>query len=57
MTLWHDAFAKVSTHVDIIGHDPAPYSSTILKNILSLVLQILTAFECNKTSDWLNHTV
>ena len=33
---------------------------TILQNVLSLVLQIflnLEAFECNTTSDWLNHTV
>ena len=32
------------------------YSPTILKNVLSLVLQIfqyLEAFECNTTSDWL----
>ena len=37
-----------------------PYSPTILKNILCLILQIflvLEAFECNTTSDWLNHTV
>ena len=37
-----------------------PYSPTILKNILSLVLQIFLcteAFERNTTSDWLNHTV
>ena len=37
-----------------------PYSPTILKNVLSLVLQIflyLAAFKCNKTSDWLNHAV
>ena len=37
-----------------------PYSPTILKNVLCLVLQIfqyLAAFECNRTSDWLNHTV
>ena len=37
------------------------YSPTILKNILNLVLKIfylyLAAFECNTTSDWLNHTV
>ena len=34
------------------------YSLTILKSILSLVLQIflhLEAFKCNTTSDWLNH--
>ena len=33
------------------------YSSTILKNVLCLVLQIflyLEACECNRTSDWLN---
>ena len=32
-----------------------PYSPTILKNILCLVLQMflyLAAFECNTTSDW-----
>ena len=37
-----------------------PHSLTILENILGLVLQIflyLEAFECSKTSDWLNHTV
>ena len=36
-----------------------PYSPTILKFILSLVVQIflhLEAFECNIASDWLNHT-
>ena len=36
------------------------YSLTFLQNILSLVLQIslhLEAFECNTTSDWLNHMV
>ena len=34
--------------------------STIGQNILSFVLQIflyLAAFECNVTSNWLNHTV
>ena len=37
-----------------------PYSQTILHNVLSLVLQLfqyLEAFECDTTSDWLNHTV
>ena len=37
-----------------------PYSPTILMNVLCLILQIylyLEAFECNTTSDWLNHTV
>ena len=41
-------------------NNQGPYSPTILKNILCLVLQIflyLAAFECNTTSDWLNHTV
>ena len=36
------------------------YSPTILKNVLSLVLPFflyLVVFECNTTSDWLNHTV
>ena len=36
------------------------YSSTILKNVLSLVLQIflyLVAFECNTTLDGLNHMI
>ena len=36
------------------------YSPTILENILSLVLQIFLyseAFECNTTSDWVNHKV
>ena len=50
---------------DIIMYIPeqahlAPYSPTLLQNVLSLVLQIflfLAAFECNTTSDWLNHTV
>ena len=40
--------------------DLGSYSPTILKNVLSLVQQIflsLAAFECNTTSDWLNHTV
>ena len=35
------------------------YSPTILENIIFLVLQIflyLAGFECNTTSDWLNHT-
>ena len=35
-----------------------PYSPTIFKNVLCLVLQIflyLAVFECNTTSDWLNH--
>ena len=38
----------------------SPYSLTILENIPSLVLRIflyLEAFECNTTSDWLNHMV
>ena len=38
----------------------SPYSPTILKHVLGLVLQIflyLEAFERNTTSDWLNHTV
>ena len=44
--------------VDMMG----PYLPTILKDILCLNLQIffflcLAAFECNTTSDWLNHTV
>ena len=37
-----------------------PYSPTILKNVLCLVLQVclyLAALECNTTSDWLNHMV
>ena len=37
-----------------------PYSPTILKNVLGLVLQIILyseAFECNTASDWLNHAV
>ena len=37
-----------------------PYSLTILKNVLSLVLQIflhLEAFERNTASDWLNRTI
>ena len=36
------------------------YSSTILKNVLSLVHQIflyLAAYEFNITFDWLNHMV
>ena len=36
------------------------YLPIILKKVLSLVLQIflyLAEFECNITSDWLNHTV
>ena len=36
------------------------YSLTILKNLLGIVLQIfpvLAEFECNITSDWLNHKV
>ena len=36
------------------------YSSTILQNVVCLILQIflyLEAFECNTTSDWLHHTV
>ena len=37
-----------------------PYSPTIFKNVLSLILQTflyLDAFECNTTSDWLNRMV
>ena len=37
-----------------------PYSTIILENILSLVLQILLyleAFQCYTISEWLNHTV
>ena len=37
--------------------DHSPYSPTILKNVLSLVLDIfqyLKTFECNTTSNWLN---
>ena len=40
--------------------DTGRYSPTILKNVLSLFIQIflyVEAFEGNKTSDWLNHTV
>ena len=40
--------------------DQDPYSPTILKYVLRLVLQnflYLAAFECNETSDWLNCTV
>ena len=43
-----------------IENNMGPYSPTILQNILSLVLQSCldkAAFECNTTSDWLNHTV
>ena len=41
---------------------PGLHSPTILKNILSHVLKIflkkkIEAFECNTTSDWLNHMV
>ena len=38
--------------------DQGSYSPTILQNILCLSLHIfvyLEAFECNTTSDWLNH--
>ena len=41
-------------------HGQGTCSLTILKNVLCLVLQIdlyFAAFECNTTSDWLNHTV
>ena len=52
--LW-DCFA------DSVDTDQGSYSPTILQNVLSLVLQIfflyLAAFSCNKTSDWLNHTI
>ena len=36
-----------------------PSSPIILKNGLSLVLQIffIETFECNTTSNWLNHTI
>ena len=37
-----------------------PYSTTVLNNILSIVLQIflyLAVFECNTISNWLNHIV
>ena len=47
-----------STDWASVGMDP--YSPTILQNVLSLVLQIflyLETFECNTTSDWLNHMV
>ena len=40
--------------------DQGPYSPSILENVLSLVLKILSsleAFECYATSDWPNHTV
>ena len=43
-----------------IPSDLGRYSPTILKNVLSLVLQIslyLEAFECDTASDWLNHSV
>ena len=39
---------------------PGLYSPTILQNVLIIFLQIvhyLAAFDCNTTSDWLNHTV
>ena len=47
-------------YVDSVDQDQSPYPPNILKYSLSLVLQIflyLEAFECNTTSDWLNHTI
>ena len=44
----------------VLGTQQGPYSQTTLENTLSLVLQIflyLEEFECNTTSDWLNHLV
>ena len=41
------------------GYELGPYSPSILKNGLSLVLQIvmyLEAFECNTTSDWFSQS-
>ena len=45
-----------------IGRKRGLYSPTIIKNILCLILQVFCfqfseVFECNTTSDWLNHTV
>ena len=41
--------------------EQGPYSPTILKNVLKSCspdfFQYLAAFECNTTSDWLNHMV
>ena len=52
---------NVFKNIDILYQVYGQYSPTIFKNVLSLVLQIISsyleAFECNKTSDWLNHTV
>ena len=53
-------FRCISFYFIRFGSVLGPYSPTILKNVLSLVLQIflfLHAFECNTTSDWLNHMV
>ena len=47
---------SVNNHSEDLGS----YSPTILKNVLGLVLPVflhLAAFECNTTSNWLNHTV
>ena len=42
------------------GKDLCPYSLTILRNVLGLVLQIflyLAVFDCSTPSNWLNHMV
>ena len=53
-------FRRNAVNQHLVFHDhPGLYSPTILKNVRGLFLQIclyLAAFECNTTSDWLNHT-
>ena len=50
----HRSYLKITVH----NRGLYLVFSTFFKNILGLVLQIflfLAAFECKKTSDWLNH--
>ena len=55
---WACIIRDIKANLELIQErNLGPYSLTILRNVLSLVLQIFLyseAFEYNKTSDWLN---